>query len=336
MLEALSQIGAHPSETGCLRLATRTSLLRLSVTDHCNFRCRYCMPAAGVTTLPPQRALCSEELLDNVRWLAQHAFVNRVKLTGGEPLMRADLEALIAEITRIDEICEVSMTTNGSLLAKKAKRLKSAGLSRVNISLNSLCHERFRRLSRGGCLNHTLAGIDAALEAGLLPLKLNVVLLRSTWQEDIPPLLDLAADRGIEIRFIELMRTGTERSWCESEFVSVEIVENWLASYSELIPAATLGESHCRHTRMRWRDLPVSVGWIAPRTSPFCASCERLRMNSLGQLRRCLMDSEILDLADIRRKKGNDGAEDAFRCYVADKHAPAQMDSEWPMNQVGG
>ncbi len=326
-------------------------LLRISVTDSCNFRCRYCMPEQGnqrTASLATDRSpigphspfsrdgesLPLGQLAEIVGWLMRHAPIDRIKLTGGEPLMHPGLEELISRLARINGVREISMTTNGSLLSKRAAALKSAGLARVNVSLDSLDPERFAQLSRGAHLEHTLKGIDAAIAAGLLPLKLNTVLQRSTWKRDVPQLLDFAAERGAEIRFIELMRTGTERSWCESEFVSVEEVKTGLRL--EMAEVSTPLALPARQTSVLWKGSHLKVGWIPPRSNPFCGSCERLRVDSRGRVRRCLMDAKTFDLATLLRLSGDQAAELAFHAYMAGKHSPAKMDSESAMNQIGG
>jgi GTP 3',8-cyclase len=314
----------------------RPSLLRLSVTDRCNFRCRYCMPLEGVPKVSHSDLLPLDGLGNLVVWLSGYASVKRVKLTGGEPLVRKGIEHLIAQLAATEGIKEVSMTTNGSLLPGAASTLKAAGLSRVNVSLDSMDATRFAQLTHGGRLADTLKGIDQALAAGLTPLKLNAVLQRSSWKKDVPSLLNFAAANRLELRFIELMRTGTERSWCESEYVAIEEVCGWLNERGRLVAVPTPRGTPARGTTISWQGTEVSVGWIAPRSHPFCSSCERLRLNSRGLLHRCLMDSATLDLwAMLRTKRTNDVVE-TFAAYMAGKSAPSAMDSAIPMSQIGG
>ncbi len=312
-----------------------TRLLRLSLTDRCNFRCRYCMPAAGVPLVQHSELLSLEALADTVEWLSRHLGIERVKLTGGEPLVRRGLESFIAALSALPSVREVSLTTNGSLLAGRARELKAAGLARVNVSLDSLDADRFAQISRGGRLADTLAGIEAALDAGLVPLKLNVVLRRSTWKQDVPMLLDFAAERGLEPRFIELMRTGTERDWCESEFVPVTEVWKWLEARTTLVALRTPVSTPGKQTKMQWGSTPLVVGWIAPRSHPFCSRCERIRLDSRGRLRRCLMDPTTLDVWHLRHASEPDAVDHLYR-YLAGKHAPKLMDSECAMSQIGG
>jgi GTP 3',8-cyclase len=212
--------------------------------------------------------------------------------------------------------------------------LKAAGLSRVNISLDSLDEERFAEVTRGGILERTLAGIESAQNAGLTPIKLNTVLRRSTWKQEVPRLLDYAASTGFEIRFIELMRMGTERGWCESEFVSVDEVCEGLGS--EIVPAEEQTRAPARRTLVSWRGIPLTVGWITPRSHPFCHYCERLRMDARGQLRRCLMDSKTFDLPRVLEAMDSLEARQEFQSYIAGKVPPLAMDSPLAMSQIGG
>lgn len=311
-------------------------LLRLSVTDRCNFCCRYCMPAEGISRVAPHELLSLEELAEMVRWLSRHIPIERVKLTGGEPLVRLGIERLVGELAAMPNVREVSLTTNGSLLARKAWELKARGLARVSVSLDSLSPERFAELSRGGQLRDTLQGIDAALKAGLTPLKLNTVLQRSTWKKDVPTLLDFAAERGLEPRFIELMRTGTERAWCDSEFVATGEVRSWLEEQTPVISIKTPAGAPAQRSQIRWSGKLLTIGWIAPRSHPFCGACERVRLDSRGRLRRCLMDPTTIDLVHERQMNGENAAAESLYRYMAGKHAPNGMDSESMMSQIGG
>jgi cyclic pyranopterin phosphate synthase len=311
----------------------KAGLLRLSVTDRCNFRCRYCMPAGGIHN---SAHLPIDELADLAAWLALRFGIERVKLTGGEPLVRQGIERLVERLAATMGIREVSLTTNGSLLQRLALPLKAAGLARVNVSLDSLDPERFTRLTRGARLDDTLAGIDEALAAGLVPLKLNTVLQRSTWIDDVPLLLDYAAARGLELRFIELMRTGTGRAWADAEFVPVSEIRRWIALRASSLPMVTPPGDPARRWRVDWRGTPVTLGWITPRSHPFCVNCERVRLDSRGRLRRCLMDPLLFDLAAARRDRGDRSAWNELSDYLAGKHIPRAMDSLFSMSAIGG
>lgn len=308
--------------------------LRLSITDRCNFRCRYCMPAEGVPNVAHEDLLPLETTRQLVEWLAAHTGINKIRLTGGEPLVRRGIVHLVTELAAITGVRELCLTTNGVLLPRMASSLKAAGLNRINLSLDSIDKERFAEVTRGGNLQSTLAGIAAAQEAGLTPIKLNTVLRRSTWKLEVPSLLDYAAQTGFEIRFIELMRTGTERAWCESEFVSVDEVCEGLGA--EVTPAEEQTSGSARRTFVDWRGTRLTVGWITPRSHPFCDHCDRLRMDARGQLRRCLMDPLQLDLPLLLRTVESSVAEREFDSYIAGKIPPQSMDSDLAMSRIGG
>jgi len=178
-----------------------------------------------------------------------------------------------------------------------------------------------------------LAGIQTAHDVGLTPIKLNAVLRRSTWKQDVPLLLDYAANTGYELRFIELMRTGTERAWCESELISVDEVCRELGA--EIISKEQT-RVPAQKTVMNWRGAPLTVGWITPRSHPFCAYCERLRMDARGRVRRCLMDPAMLDLAGVLGSMDGQAAHQEFQSYIAGKVRPRDMDSAFSMSQIGG
>jgi cyclic pyranopterin phosphate synthase len=292
------------------------------------------MPAKGVKKLTHGEILPLEALAGMVNWLSVHAGVRRVRLTGGEPLVRKGICDLIAEIGTFPAIEEITVTTNGTLLPRMAKDLKTAGVSRVNISLDSLNKQRFAQVSRGGDLALVLAGIEAAREAGLTPIKLNTVLLRSTWREDVPALLDFAAGNGFEIRFIELMRMGTELDWCESEYISADEARSGLNAEIEAVNESS--NAPAQRTLMNWRGEKLTVGWITPRSHPFCSSCDRLRLDARGQLRRCLMDPAMLDLPRAVGAWDTTSVRREFDKYFSQKRPPLMMDSSFAMSQIGG
>jgi cyclic pyranopterin phosphate synthase len=334
---SVSPVQADPLPKLSSREAPTSSnlrLLRLSVTNLCNFRCRYCMPVKGVEKVAHHDLLPLETLVELVQWLSANSGIDRVRITGGEPLVRPGIEYLIEKLSALPEMREVSLTTNASLLPQRARGLKAAGLNRVNISLDSLDEDRFADVTRGGSLKSTLAGIQAAQEAGLTPIKLNAVLRRSTWKQDVPLLLDFAASSGFEIRFIELMRTGTERDWCESEIISVDEVCNGLDA--EILPAEEQTPTPARRTLVNWRGTRLTVGWITPRSHPFCQNCERLRMDARGRIRRCLIDPTTLDLPHVLGTMDGLAARQEFQSYIHGKVPPLAMDSHVAMSQIGG
>ncbi len=318
------------------RQDAREAIIRVSVTDRCNLRCRYCMPATGVPKLRHRDLLSLERLADTVSWLCHELGVSRVKLTGGEPLVREGVADLVRELAAIPGVNEVSATTNGARLVELARPLREAGLARVNVSVDSLDSQRFAELTRGGRLADTLAGIQAALDCGLAPVKLNAVLLASSWRSDVPPLLDFAATRNLEVRFIELMRTGTEVRWAEQEYVPADKVRGWLETCTEVVDGRTVSAGPARMSTVLWRGDAVRVGWITPRSRPFCNSCSRLRLDARGRVRRCLMDPVRFDLAGLFQTTRESEVRRRLRAYLENKIPSESMESTLPMVSMGG
>jgi GTP 3',8-cyclase len=309
--------------------------LRLSVTDRCNFRCRYCLPQ-GLTGRLPAKALPSlETLAEAVRWLAKILPISKVKFTGGEPLLRRGLVELVKQLAALPGLHDLSMTTNGSRLAESAEALHRAGLHRVNISLDTLHPQRFQELT-GGRLQDTLDGLQAAKQCGLTPVKINAVLRRSSWREDVPELLDFAQAQGVELRFIELMETGLAVDWARSEFVAAGEVIAWLEDRGSV---QTLSEMTCdpaRSTQVIWNGRSVPVGWITPQSQRFCQGCNRLRLDAQGGLRRCLMDPHSFPLIERLATQPHSQVEAQVRQYLAAKLPPVQMGTSDQMAAVGG
>ncbi|MCP4901486.1 MAG: GTP 3',8-cyclase MoaA [bacterium] len=316
----------------------RHRTLRLSVTDRCNLRCAYCLPSDSRSWTAKTKPLEITELIEIVSWLHSRRPFDRIKLTGGEPLLRHDLERLVERLSELGGEPELSMTTNGVLLAERADGLRAAGLARVNVSLDSLDSHRFREVSRGGDIDKTVAGIEVAHRAGLSPIKVNSVLRRSSWREDVPALLDFAAENRLTVRFIELMRTGTEQEWCAQERVAADDVLRWLDKRQDCTPLqgnklSEHGAQPARRGRLMWRGREIEVGWILPVSRPFCSACDRLRLDAYGQLRRCLMDPAALSLTEHSSSASLDAELERF---LAGKHPPTGMDNELPMAALGG
>lgn len=316
--------------------AAGAATLRVSVTDRCNLRCAYCMPEAGVPLVPRGEIPRLAELAEAVRWLAARFSVDRVKVTGGEPLVRGGLPAFVSAVAAIPGIREVSMTTNGTRLAGLARELAAAGLARVNVSLDTLDPERFRELTRGGRVEEALEGVDAALDAGLTPLKLNSVLRRSSFRDDVPALLSLASEKGVEVRFIELMQTGTEAGWAIAERVTGAAVREWLVSEgARVAPLPDRPNAPARRAAIDWNGRSVATGWIDPVSHAFCDDCDRLRLDARGRLRRCLMDDHAFPLVDLLRRGEADVAA-AAALYVGGKRPPDEMTIGSAMASIGG
>ncbi len=266
--------------------------LRVSVTDRCDLRCTYCMPEDGLDWLPEANQMTFDEIVTLVSIMTRLG-VRTVRLTGGEPLMRAHLPQLVDRLTDLD-LVEVSMTTNGTTLARHAQALAEAGLARVNVSLDSLVASRVREISRRDVLDRVLEGIDAAIAAGLGPVKVNCVLLRGVNDDEILDFVRFARATGCEVRFIEDMPLDADRSWTRAVVVPGGEVISRIAEEFALVerargthPAATYGFAD---------GSPGTVGVISSVSEPFCESCDRLRLTSDGFLRTCLFAHEELDL----------------------------------------
>ena len=270
--------------------------LRVSLTDKCNLRCTYCMPAEGLPWLPKDELLTTPELLTLVE-AAVTAGITEVRLTGGEPLVRPDVVEIVAGIAAMEGPQgrpEVSMTTNGLGLAKIAPALKEAGLARVNVSLDTLHPERFHEITRRDRFDDVVAGMAAAHEAGLQPVKVNSVLQRGINDDEVVDLTRWAVERGYELRFIEQMPLDAQHSWERTEMITGHEI---LASLrAELDLEELPGRGAAPAERFLIDGGPATVGVVASVTMPFCGSCDRLRLTADGQLRNCLFANGETDL----------------------------------------
>jgi cyclic pyranopterin phosphate synthase len=277
--------------------------LRVSVTDRCNLRCSYCMPEEPVW-FPRSQILDYEEMHRLIRILAAHG-VRKVRVTGGEPLVRKDLTRFIRLLAGTPGIDDISLTTNGVLLPPMAQALADAGLNRVNVSLDTLDPERFRQLTRRDDLDRVLAGLDAASNAGLTPLKINTVLLQGVNEDEAERFVEIGRDRGWEIRFIEFMPLANSGTWDLSQVVTGEEVRDRIHSRWPMVPDPAAAPS-APATRFLFRDGTGSVGFINSISQPFCGDCSRLRLTADGQFRVCLYDAAEIDLKTPLRSGATD------------------------------
>lgn len=304
--------------------------LRLSVTDLCNCRCVYCMGENGVPSLPHSAILSFEEIEEIVR-AAVSLGVTKVRLTGGEPLVRRGIDELVRRLRGIEGVEELAMTTNGARLAEYAARLKSAGLDRLNVSLDTLDPEKFRRITRIGELRDTLDGLDAARRAGFEHIKLNTVLMGGVNDDEIAEIAALAKDGAFDVRFIELMPIGECTDWDRRRFLPAERVLEYLPK-GERVPSDGVAEL--------WRPAGFrgTVGLIRPLSHRFCADCDRIRVTADGCLKPCLHSAREIPL---RGKHGEalvrtiaEGMQTKPReHHMADGHA---SESRRGMNRIGG
>jgi cyclic pyranopterin phosphate synthase len=312
--------------------------LRISVTDRCNFRCTYCMPAEGMVWMPREDLLTFEEIERVARVCVERFGIDSIRLTGGEPTVRAHLPLLVSKLAPLG--VDLAMTTNGATLRMVAPALHAAGLTRVNVSLDTLRPERFAALTLRDQLDTVLDGIDAALEAGMAPVKVNTVVMRGTNDDEVVDLAAFGRERGVTLRFIEWMPLDAEHRWESDAVVSqAEIV----AAIDAVFPLEPLRRGSEPAERFVYRDGRGEVGVIASVTRPFCDSCDRIRLTADGQLRACLFAVEEVDLRTLLRDGASDDQVSAAvqRC-VAGKwagHQIGQVTFVQPprsMSQIGG
>ena len=316
--------------------------LRLSVTDRCNIRCFYCMPAEHIQFLPRAEILTFEEYARFVSVAAQMG-IRSVRLTGGEPLLRQELPRLIEMLTAIPGIEEVSLTTNATLLDQQAEALKNAGLRRVNISLDAIDEDVFEQITRRRSLQRVLAGIDAALRVGFSPVRLNAVSIRGVTESEAVRLSRFAREKDLELRFIEFMPLDADGKWNGGQVLSGEELRGILAAEIAPLEPLTGGDPSQPARDYRYTDGRGRVGFIDSVTKPFCQSCDRLRITAEGKLRNCLFSTEEWDARRLIREGGSDEAlADLLRLCVGAKKAGHGSDSgefirpERAMYQIGG
>ncbi|SIS16793.1 GTP 3',8-cyclase MoaA [Williamsia sterculiae] len=285
--------------------------LRVSVTDRCNLRCRYCMPAEGLDWLSRDSTLRADEIVRLVRVGVQRLGIRAVRFTGGEPLLRRDLPEIIAEVAALTPRPEISVTSNGLALGRKAGILAAVGLNRVNVSLDTMDRDRFAHITRRDRLDDVLAGLRAAADAGLTPVKVNAVLSPDGGLDDASALLAFCLTHGYQLRIIEQMPLDAEHGWSRSAMVSADDVLARLSTDFTLIPDEVPRGAAPAET---WRvpgftdaaDEPAKVGIIASVTRPFCGDCDRTRLTADGQVRNCLFAEDETDLRDLLRAGAND------------------------------
>ena len=296
--------------------------LRISVTDRCNFRCQYCMPAEGMEWLDRSELLTFEEIERVARVLVERAGVESIRLTGGEPTVRARLPVLVAKLAALG--VDLSMTTNGATLGMFADDLRAAGLQRLNISLDTLDRERFLELTRRDDLGKVLEGIDAAVAAGFAPVKVNAVLMRGINDDEVIPFLRLGRERGVTVRFIEFMPLDAQGEWSADRVVSYDEILTAASAEFDFEPVAR-GTSPAE--RFRYTDGKGEFGIIASVTEPFCESCDRIRLTAEGQIRNCLFALDHVDLRPILRDGGSD--DDLVRAVAG------EVDRKWAGHAIG-
>ncbi|WP_182359662.1 GTP 3',8-cyclase MoaA [Tomitella gaofuii] len=316
--------------------------LRVSLTDRCNLRCTYCMPAEGLEWLPTDEVLTADELGRLLRIGTRDLGITQIRFTGGEPLLRRDIVDIIAAAAALDPRPALALTTNGVGLARKAQALADAGLDRVNVSLDTIDPEEYAAITRRDRLDDALAGLRAARDAGLTPVKVNAVLKPDLNAEDAPALLEYCLEHGYELRIIEQMPLDAGHDWRRSTMVTAQQTREVLGAHFRLTPdPAHRGSAPAQ----RWLvdGGPATVGIIASVTEPFCASCDRTRLTADGQVRNCLFAREESDLRALLRGGADDDAvARRWRAAMWAKKAGHGIDSpgfhqpDRPMSAIGG
>jgi GTP 3',8-cyclase len=277
--------------------------LRISVIDRCNLRCVYCMPPSGVMPLDHGMILSYEEITRIVR-IAAGIGVKRIRLTGGEPLIRKNLSYLVRSIAEISGIDDISLTTNGHLLADMAEELAGAGLKRVNVSLDSLRPDRYSEMTRGGDIKTALDGIAAAERSGLFPVKINMVPIRGLNDDEIEDFARLTIDGPRHIRFIEYMPIGATDFWSEDKYIPSDEIKERVERIGRIEAVKVRRNGPARY--FRFSSAPGVIGFISPITHHFCSYCNRLRLTSDGKLRPCLFSETEIDLRAALRNGAPD------------------------------
>ncbi|BFV59981.1 GTP 3',8-cyclase MoaA [Kitasatospora sp. CMC57] len=313
--------------------------LRVSLTDRCNLRCTYCMPAEGLNWLPKAEVLTDDEIVRLVRIAVTRLGIRSIRLTGGEPLLRRGLPGLVSRLTALGP--EVSLTTNGIGLARTAAELKSAGLHRVNVSLDTLRPERYAEITRRDRIADVFAGLAAAQAAGLAPVKINAVPVRGVNEDEILDLVEFAAGHGYRMRFIESMPLDAQGAWERDKMITADELLAVLTERWELVPVGRHGNAPAEEWRIAGTDTVIGV--IASVTRPFCGGCDRVRLTADGQLRNCLFATQESDLRALLRGDADDAAiELAWRNTIARKGPGHDINSadfvqpDRPMSAIGG
>jgi GTP 3',8-cyclase len=317
--------------------------MRVSLTDRCNLRCAYCMPPEGLEWLPKPEVLTGDEVTRLVGIGVEQLGVREVRFTGGEPLLRRDLAEIVSRTAALTPRPEISLTTNGIGLARTAAALREAGLDRVNVSLDTLRPEVFRKLALRDRLPDVLDGLEAAAAAGLGPVKVNAVLMRAINDDEAGSLLAYCLERGYELRFIEQMPLDAQHGWKRAEMVTADEIFQQLSQAYDLSPDAERIRGAAPAETFLVDGGPGRVGIIASVTRPFCGACDRVRLTADGQVRNCLFAREESDLrAALRGGASDEEIAERWRVAVAGKlpghgiNDPSFLQPDRPMSAIGG
>ncbi|MFN3505236.1 MAG: GTP 3',8-cyclase MoaA [Caldimicrobium sp.] len=307
--------------------------LRISITDRCNFRCIYCQRKGPFTYLPHKEILTYEEIEEIVR-VAVKLGVKRVRLTGGEPLLRPGVEKLIQRLATLPELEDLSLTTNGYFLLEKAELLKKAGLKRINISLDTLNPIKFKEISGGFEFEKIWKGILRTWEVGFQPLKINVVVIRDLNEDEVLELAKLTLNYPWEVRFIEFMPIGQDTCWSEKHIVTIKEIKEKMEAFLPLEEVDSYGGGPAK--TYQWRGAKGKIGFISPLSEHFCFKCNRFRITADGRLRTCLFSDQEINLKEFLRG-GKGTLEEAFRLALEIKPEKRLLKSTHRgMRAIGG
>lgn len=319
--------------------------LRIAITDRCNLRCVYCMPSEGIKFMEESKLLTFEEIVEIVS-IGAELGIKKIRLTGGEPLVRENLESLINRLSNIEGIEDISLTTNGYFLANKAEVLKKAGLSRVNISIDSLRPDRFKEITRGGNLDRVLEGLDAAHNADLNPIKINTVLLKDFNDDEIGDFINLTINQPFHVRFIEYMPIGHADSSWKKKYLSLDNVKLWAKELGFELEQSEFLKGNGPAEYFRVKGAKGSFGLIHPVSDNFCANCNRLRITADGYLKGCLYWDEELNLkkhigdkekmVEIFQKALLDKPENHEMANLLNNELQSHNPTKRRMSQIGG
>ena len=289
--------------------------LRVSITDRCNYECIYCRPEGQFEFIPHEEILRYEEIVEIIQE-AVNLGITKVRITGGEPLVRKGIIDFIKKLRKIKGLEDISLTTNGYFLTEYAEKLKNAGLNRVNISVDSLQEEKYKKITRGGSLEKALKGIDSALKAELLPIKINTVLIRGINDEEAENFVRLTLERPLSIRFIELMPSleGIIDNYKDKFISGLDIKENLAKKYSFNPIKTNRGNGPAKYYQIEGGK--GTIGFITALSQHFCQTCNRIRLTSEGKIRPCLFSNQEIDLKKALREMGNSGEDQILRRKV--------------------
>ncbi len=311
--------------------------MRLSITDLCNLRCKYCMPEEGVCKKPHEKIISFEEI-ENVVKAAALLGINKFRLTGGEPLVRKGIVSLVEKLSAIDGVTELVMTTNGVLLEKLALPLKKAGLQRINISLDTFSSKKYAEITRGGKLDNVFAGIEAAISAGLTPIRINVVAMKGFNDDEFASFAKLTLNKPIDVRFIELMPIGSDKTDVPYSYISMQEITEELSTVGKLEP---LDDKTGVAKYFKLQNSLGRIGFISPMSNHFCGDCNKVRLTADGKLKPCLHSDNEIDINEALKTKDIDIIKRTIESVILgkpEKHLLLNGASpiKREMNRIGG